>query len=325
LHKRGYRVAQTEAPINEVLAAGIILMSGYRGQAPFVDPMCGSGTFAIEAALIAANINLGVFRRGFAFEHWNDFDADLFDRLYNDDSQEREVKFPIIGCDISPVAAEIARRNVKGAGMAKYVDIQVKPLSAWEEAPVPAGYVVTNPPYGERISAPDMDALYELIGTKLKRVFPGWQAWIIGYREEYFQKIGLAPGEKVSLLNGSLDCELRQYVLFEGNKRDFRAAGGKLKTEKRTAKKSAISRKPSDRKFSDRKPAGKFDDRKDRKFADRKPRFDKAEDRQPAVESENPLAKRRNPDALKSLIGRTPQLPPSQGTIMRSRGWKKKS
>jgi putative N6-adenine-specific DNA methylase len=201
----------------------------------------------------------------------------------------------------------------------------VKPLSAWEEAPVPAGYVVTNPPYGERISAPDMDALYELIGSKLKRVFPGWQAWIIGYREEYFQKIGLAPSEKVALLNGSLDCELRQYILFEGNKRDFRAAGGKLKTEKRVDKKSASPRKsgkPGDRKpgkFSDRKPGKDF--RKDAK--DRKP-FEKRVEA-PVVESENPLAKRRNPDALKSLIGRTPQLPPSQGPIMRSRGWKKKS
>ncbi len=332
LHKRGYRVAQTEAPINEVLAAGIILMSGYRGQAPFIDPMCGSGTFAIEAALIAANINPGVFRRGFAFEHWQDFDAELFDRLYNDDSQEREVKFPIIGGDISPVAVEIARRNVKGAGVAKYVDIQVKPLSTWEEAPVPAGYIVTNPPYGERISAPDMDALYELIGSKLKRIFPGWQAWIIGYREEYFQKIGLAPSEKVSLLNGSLDCELRQYILFTGNKRDFRAAGGKLKTEKSFDKKPA-ARKPGDRKpfkkdgkpfDRDRKPFGK-----DRKPFDReaKPsRFERKDERaaETAPSSDNPLAKRRNPDALKSITGRTPQLPPSQGPIMRSRGWKKK-
>jgi putative N6-adenine-specific DNA methylase len=294
--------------------------------------MCGSGTFAIEAALIAANINPGVFRRGFAFEHWQDFDAELFDRLYNDDSQEREVKFPIIGGDISPVAVEIARRNVKGAGVAKYVDIQVKPLSTWEEAPVPAGYIVTNPPYGERISAPDMDALYELIGSKLKRIFPGWQAWIIGYREEYFQKIGLAPSEKVSLLNGSLDCELRQYILFTGNKRDFRAAGGKLKTEKSFDKKPA-ARKPGDRKpfkkdgkpfDRDRKPFGKDGKPFDR---DAKPsRFERKDERaaETASSSDNPLAKRRNPDALKSITGRTPQLPPSQGPIMRSRGWKKK-
>jgi putative N6-adenine-specific DNA methylase len=174
-----------------------------------------------------------------------------------------------------------------------------------------------------------MDALYELIGSKLKRVFPGWQAWIIGYREEYFQKIGLAPSEKVSLLNGSLDCELRQYILFEGNKRDFRAAGGKLKTEKRNDKKGAGARKGTDRKGSDRKPFGKpgngkFEG-KGGKFSERKPsRLGMVEERAKAEESDNPLAKRRNPEALKSITGRTPQLPPSEGPIMRSRGWKKK-
>ena len=117
--------------------------------------------------------------------------------------------------------------------MGRYINLEVKPLSQWTEAPKPAGIIVTNPPYGERISAPDMDALYQMIGSRLKHVFPGWHAWIIGHREEYFEQIGLAPSEKVSLMNGSLDCELREYVIFEGNKRDFRAAGGKLKHERK--------------------------------------------------------------------------------------------
>lgn len=316
LHKRGYRVAQTEAPISEVLAAGIILMSGYRGQCPFVDPMCGSGTFVIEAALIAANIMPGVFRKKFAFESWPDFDAELFDSLYNDDSQERVPEFPIIGADISPMAADVARRNVRGAGVAKYVDIQVKPLGQWEEAPQPAGILVTNPPYGERIRVPDMEALYQMIGSKLKHVFVGWHAWIIGFREEYFEKIGLAPSEKVALMNGSLDCQLREYVIFEGNKRDFRRAGGHLRTERPKAEatdRKAFKgpRKPFDR---DRKP---FD-------RDRKP-FDKpAEAPAETQPSENPLAVRRNPAALKSIINRKPSLPRQEGPIMRSRGWKKK-
>jgi putative N6-adenine-specific DNA methylase len=174
-----------------------------------------------------------------------------------------------------------------------------------------------------------MDALYELIGTKLKRVFPGWQAWIIGYREEYFQKIGLAPSEKVSMLNGSLDCELRQYIMFEGNKRDFRAAGGKLKSEKRVEKKggkgAAKGGKPFGRK-DDRKPFGGKDEKKGfGRKDDRKPsRFDRKDNAQEAPETDNPLAKRRNPEALKSITGRKPQLPPSQGPLMRPRGWKKK-
>lgn len=129
LHKRGYRVAQTEAPINEVLAAGIILRSGWRGECPLVDPMCGSGTFLVEAALIAANINPGIYRKSFAFENWKNFDADLFDSIYNDDSGEREFRHKIYGADISPKAVDIATRNIKSAGVARYVDIQVKPLS----------------------------------------------------------------------------------------------------------------------------------------------------------------------------------------------------
>ena len=135
LHKRGYRVAQTEAPINEVLAAGIILKSGWRGDCPLVDPMCGSGTFLIEAALIAANINPGVYRRHFSFENWKDFDPELFDRLYNDDSEEREVTHKIIGADMSPRAIDIAAQNIRSAGVGRMIELHTRPLSEWQEAP----------------------------------------------------------------------------------------------------------------------------------------------------------------------------------------------
>ena len=233
LHKRGYRVAQTEAPINEVLAAGIILRSGWRGDAPFVDPMCGSGTFLIEAALIAANINPGVYRKHFSFENWRDFDAELFDRLYNDDSQEREFKYKIYGADISPKAVEIAQKNIRSAGVGRMIELETKPLSAWTEAPEVSEeadpVLVTNPPYGERISAEDMDGLYELIGQKLKNVFKGYHAWIIGYKEEYFHRIGLSPSEKIPVLNGALECQLREYIIFEGDYKHFRSQGGRLR------------------------------------------------------------------------------------------------
>lgn len=228
LHKRGYRVAQTEAPINEVLAAGIILKSGWRGDCPLVDPMCGSGTFLIEAALIAANINPGVYRKHFSFEHWRDFDAELFDRLYNDDSNEREFEYKIYGADISPKAVEIAQKNIRRAGVGRMIELETKPLSAWEEAPE-NGILITNPPYGERISSEDMDGLYELIGQKLKNVFKGYHAWIIGYREEYFHRIGLAASMKMPILNGSLECQLREYVIFEGDYKHFRSQGGRLR------------------------------------------------------------------------------------------------
>lgn len=229
LHKRGYRRNQTEAPINEVLAAGIILMSGWRGDQPFVDPMCGSGTFLIEAALIAANINPGIYRSGFAFEQWPDFDQELFDEVYNDDSKETVPRYPIIGADISKVVIEKAQNNIKNAGVAKYIELRTMPIAKWEEAPQPAGVLVTNPPYGERISVADMEGLYQTIGNRLKFVFQGYHAWIIGYKDEYFHEIGLAPSQKISLLNGSLECELREYVMFEGSKRSFLESGGKLK------------------------------------------------------------------------------------------------
>lgn len=227
LHRRGYRVAQTEAPINEVLAAGIILKSGWDGSTPLVDPMCGSGTFLIEAALIAANINPGVYRKKFAFENWNDFDEELFESLYNDDSNERSFAGTIYGSDISPKAIAISEKNIKQAGVGKYIDLSIKPLSQWEEAPE-EGTLITNPPYGERITVEDMEGLYSMIGTKLKKVFKGYKAWIIGYQEEYFKKIGLTPSVKMPILNGALECELREYEIFEGDYKSFRREGNSL-------------------------------------------------------------------------------------------------
>lgn len=228
LHKRGYRVAQTEAPINEVLAAGLILKTGWRGESNFIDPMCGSGTFLIEAALIAANINPGVYRQSFAFERWRDYEPEILDNIYNDDSQERDFEFKIYGSDISPKAIAITEQNVKSAGVGKYIDLKVMPFQRYEEAPE-NGILVTNPPYGERISADDMDALYESIGDTLKKVFQGYHAWIIGYKSEFFDKIGLKASVKIPVLNGALECEFREYVMFSGRYEDFRREGNTIK------------------------------------------------------------------------------------------------
>ncbi len=285
LHKRGYRVEQTEAPINEVLAAGIILMSGWRGDSPFVDPMCGSGTFLIEAALIAANINPGIYRRGFAFERWKDFDAELFESIYNDDSAEREFDYKIYGSDISPRAIAIAERNIRSAGVGRYINLQVKPVATWEEAPTPAGVLITNPPYGERISAPDMEGLYNTIGQRLKRVFQGWHAWIIGYRDEYFNCIGLAPSQKIPLLNGALECELREFVIFGGDKKSFLASGGRLK-DHTDSDDSDRSRRPQQQRHSGDPRRDRFrrdDAPRSRRFGhdDREPRDDRRHSSRP--------------------------------------------
>ncbi|MDE7180671.1 MAG: RNA methyltransferase [Muribaculaceae bacterium] len=228
LSKRGYRDEQTEAPINEALAAGIIMKTGWRGDCDFADPMCGSGTFLIEAALIAANINPGIYRKGFAFEKWPDFDKELFEELYNDDSAECEFKYKIYGGDIDPEAVMIARRNIKSAQVDDMIEITCKPFSEWTENSE-EGVLVTNPPYGRRLKPDDIEELYRGIGTTLKRNFAGWHAWIIGLDSPDFDNIGLKPSMKIPLLNGSLECMLREYVLFSGSYSDFRQDGGHVK------------------------------------------------------------------------------------------------
>ncbi|WP_029905467.1 class I SAM-dependent RNA methyltransferase [Prevotella sp. 10(H)] len=220
LHKRGYRVAQTEAPLNEVLAAGMILKTGWRGESDFVDPMCGSGTLLIEAAMIAMNVPPGIYRPNFAFEKWKNFNADLFETIYNDDSGEREFKYKIYGSDISAEAIDIAAQNIKSAGLERSIDLKVMPFENYTKAPAENGILVTNPPYGERIKPEDLSGLYENLGERLKHVFTGYSAWILSYKKECFDKIGLKPSKKIQLVNGSLQCEFRKYDIFAGKRNE---------------------------------------------------------------------------------------------------------
>ena len=228
LHKRGYRVATTEAPISEVLAAGMLLMAGWNGQSDFYDPMCGSGTLLIEAALIARNIAPGIFRSSFAFENWPDFDADLWSDIYNDDSREREFTHRIYGSDASFYAIQQATKNIKSAGVQR--DIELKQIRMEEiknpfPLPIVEGQggvpplVVLNPPYGERLkSNKEMEDLYSAIGSTLKHQFAGSTAWIISSNTEAMKCIGLKPSKKYHLLNGELDCLFNKYDLFAGKR-----------------------------------------------------------------------------------------------------------
>jgi putative N6-adenine-specific DNA methylase len=227
LFKRGYRVAQTEAPINEVLAAGMLLLTGWKGQSDFMDPMCGSGTIAIEAALIALNIPPGIFRSSFAFENWKDFDADLFDAIYNDDSHEREFKHTIYASDISRKALAVAEANAKNAGLSKYIQFTA---CSFEEVPEQSKplLMVTNPPYGERLNRDDVNALYSMIGSTLKHKFAGSTAWIISSNIDAFDKVGLKPDAKIHLINGSLPCDFRKYTLFSGKHKEFKSQKSKV-------------------------------------------------------------------------------------------------
>ncbi len=230
LHRRGYRQEQVEAPLNEVLAAGMILMTGWKGETDFIDPMCGSGTLPIEAALIARNMAPGLFRKEYAFEKWDDFDADLFDNIYNDDSQERPFDHKIYGYDIDPKAVNTALLNVKAAGLTRDITIEQADFANFTQ-PAEKAIIVMNPPYGERISTPNLLGTYRMIGERLKHQFIGNEAWVLSYREECFAQMGLKPSLKTPLFNGPLECEYRKYQLFDGKMKEFRSEGGIIKTD----------------------------------------------------------------------------------------------
>ena len=221
LHKRGYRVATTEAPISEVLAAGMLLMAGWKGQSDFYDPMCGSGTLLIEAALIARNIAPGVFRKSFAFEKWQDFDAELWSDIYNDDSAEREFNHRIYGSDASFYAIRQAEKNIKSAGVQKDIELKQIRMEEIKNDQNVNALVMLNPPYGERLkSNKEMEDLYGAIGSTLKHQFTGATAWIISSNAAAMKCIGLKPSRKYHLLNGELDCQFNQYELFQGKRND---------------------------------------------------------------------------------------------------------
>ena len=251
LHRRGYRQESVEAPLNEVLAAGMILMTGWQGDCDFIDPMCGSGTLLIEAALIAHNMAPGLFRKEYAFEKWPDFDADLFDKIYNDDSQEREFHHHIYGYDIDIKAVNTARLNAKAAGLTSDITVEEQDFKDFVK-PREKSIIVCNPPYGERISTPDLLGTYKMIGERLKHQFTGNDAWILSYREECFEQIGLKPSIKIPLFNGSLECEFRKYQMFDGKIKDFRAEGGVVKTEEEKQKMAEKRRFKQNREFKKR-------------------------------------------------------------------------
>lgn len=231
LHKRGYRTEEIAAPLNEVLAAGMILKTGWKGESNFVDPMCGSGTLLIEAALIALNIAPGVFRDKYAFEKWEDFDAELFESISTDDSAEREFKYKCYGFDISKKAILASAKNVKNAGLSNYIELKVSDLQEITESPG-KGILITNPPYGERMKPDELMDIYSALGERLKHVFTGYQAWIISSNLEGLDKIGLKPTSRINLMNGDLICEYREYEIFSGKHKEYKQEKGERRKEK---------------------------------------------------------------------------------------------
>ena len=260
LHLRGYRTASVEAPINEVLAAGLLKLAGWNGETDFVDPFCGSGTLLVEAALMARNVYPGVFRKAYGFEKWKDFDRELLDRIYNDDSAEREFTHKIYGYDLNQRAVEAALANAKSAGVADCITVERRDIKNFKN-PSEKALMVTNPPYGERLVTPDLLGIYRTLGERLKHEFTGNDAWVISSREECFDEIGLKASVAIPLYNGSLECDFRKYQLFSGRLDEFRAAGGTVKTDeerRRMAEKRRPHRPHSD--WDNRRSAQDEDD-----------------------------------------------------------------
>jgi putative N6-adenine-specific DNA methylase len=219
LHKRGYHVSNAEAPLSEVLAAGMILLSGWDGQSNFIDPMCGSGTLLIEAAMIAMNIPAGQHRQEYGFMHWKDYDQDLWEDVQNEALEaQREFEHEIIGSDISNTNLRSAAANLKQAGLEKEIKLRVSPF---QEIIPPAGggVMISNPPYGERIQVEDIIQLYRDLGDALKKNFKGYKAWVISSDFRALKMIGLKPMKKYILFNGQLECRYAGFDLYEGSKR----------------------------------------------------------------------------------------------------------
>ena len=219
LFKRGYRQEHAFAPLNEVLAAGIILLSGWNANATLTDPMCGSGTIPIEAGLIACKIPPGKFRKYFGFQRWKDFDADMFEKIKLEcDGKIGPSGVKIIGSDISEQTLQYARTNVEAAGLSDVISLEIsdfKNLKSIDNK----GYVFLNPPYGERLQPLEIDQLYGMIGTTLKHNFPGTTAWLITSNKESLKHVGLKPKEKHTLFNGALECILLKYEMYQGTKK----------------------------------------------------------------------------------------------------------
>ncbi len=218
LHKRGYRMNQGEAPLNEVLASGLIQLAGWSGNCDFLDPMCGSGTLPIEAAMLAYNIPAGKFRKNYAFENWNDYDQLLFDDIKKS-TDKKEFKHNIFASDISGSNLLNAQTNARRALVYNKIKFQISDFKDLK-LDFQNGMIVINPPYGERLKEKDLNELYAMIGERLKHQYAGSTAWILSSSVESFKNVGLKPEVRLDLYNGALKCKYNKYRMFIGKRNE---------------------------------------------------------------------------------------------------------
>ena len=219
LHQRGYKTATNIAPINEVLAAGMLLLAGWEGKSDFLDPMCGSGTVLAEAAMIACNIPANINRKEFAFEKWSDWDNDLFDQIIDAlMKRTREFHYTITGYDKAPSAVQKAKDNILNANLDDYITISQADFFETKKENTGPLQMVFNPPYGERLNI-ELERFYHEIGDTLKNNYPNTNAWFITANLEALKFVGLRPSRKIKLFNGSLEARLVKYEMYEGSKK----------------------------------------------------------------------------------------------------------
>ncbi len=219
LHKRGYKLATNIAPINEVLAAGIVMLSGWDGQSDFIDPMCGSGTILAEAAMIACNIPPNLMRKEFAFERWNDWDVDLFEKIEESlIKKTRDFHHKIVGYDKSPSAVTKAKENIANAHLEDFITIQHEDFFKTQRGGESKLHMVFNPPYGERLDI-EMESFYKNIGDTLKQNYPNTDAWFITSNLDALKHVGLRPSRKIHLMNAMLESRLVKYEIYAGSKK----------------------------------------------------------------------------------------------------------
>jgi putative N6-adenine-specific DNA methylase len=222
LNRRGYRNKGARAPINEVLAAGMLMLTEWRGECDFYDPMCGSGTLAIEAAMIAANMPAQSFRNDFGFMHWNSFDKALWSKTKSEATKNiRPMPCKIYASDADKWQLRSAQDNIENTGFEEEIKLEL--LDFFERKPIgEKGIIVMNPPYGERMDEGNMEILYKNIGDHLKHHWPGYSAWLISSNEDAIKKIGLKPSKKIPLINGTLPCKFIRIDLFAGKRADWK-------------------------------------------------------------------------------------------------------
>ena len=219
LHRRGYRLQTNKAPLNEVLAAGMLLLSGWRGQSDFLDPMCGSGTLLVEAAMIACNIPANINRPGFGFQNWKDYDPALYNKIYQAVLERtRDFTYTLVGYDKAPSAVRKARENIERAGLSQFISVSQEDFFKTEKQHGRPLFLICNPPYGERLPV-DIERFYKRWGDTLKQSYTGTEAWILTGNLEALKSGGLRTSKKIKLYNGSIESRLVQYKVYEGSRK----------------------------------------------------------------------------------------------------------